>query len=92
MIEDRVEKLQDRIEGNQEAELDDTQASVISEFFTLEELEETELQDNALHEKKSSGTSNSEGIVIANYKATTYRFQKVVLQDAVREVVTRQGW
>ena len=40
MIEDRVKKLQDKIEENQEAELDDTQASVISELFTLEELEE----------------------------------------------------
>ena len=33
LTEDRVEKLQDRIEGNQEAELDDTQASVVSEIL-----------------------------------------------------------
>ena len=38
LIEDQVEKLQDKMEGNQEVELDDTQASVISEIFTLEEL------------------------------------------------------
>ena len=66
MIEDRVEKLQDRIEGNQEAELDDTQASVISEFFTLEELEELNYKTMPYMKKNSSGTSNSEGIAIAN--------------------------
>ena len=40
MIEDKVDKLQNRIEGNQEAELDDSHASDISEFYTLEEFEE----------------------------------------------------
>ena len=55
MIEDRVEKLQDIIEENQEAELDDTQASDISEFFTLEELEELNYKENALHKRKVQG-------------------------------------
>ena len=40
LIEDKVDKLQNRIEGNQEAELDDSHASDISEFYTLEEFEE----------------------------------------------------
>ena len=51
----------------------------------------TELQDNALHEKKISGTSNSEGIAIINPRLQPIDSKKVVLQDAVREVVTRQG-
>ena len=40
MIEDKVDKLQNRFEGNQEAELDDAHASDVSEFYTLEEFEE----------------------------------------------------
>ena len=40
LIEDKVDKLQNKIEGNQEAELDDAHASDVSEFYTLEELEE----------------------------------------------------
>ena len=55
MIEDRVEKLQDKIEGNQEAELDDTQASVVSEFFTLEELEELNYKTMPYMKRKVQG-------------------------------------
>ena len=55
MIEDRVEKLQDRIEGNQEAELDDTQASVVSEFFTLEELEKLNYKTMPYMKRKVQG-------------------------------------
>ena len=40
LIEDKVEKLQNRIEGNQEDELDGAHASDVSELYTLEELEQ----------------------------------------------------
>ena len=51
----------------------------------------TKIQDNALHGKKSSGTSNSEGIIISNPRLQPIDSKKVVLQEAVREMVTRQG-
>ena len=55
MIEDWVEKLQDRTEGNQEAELYDTQASVVSEFFILEELEELNYKTMSYMKRKVQG-------------------------------------
>ena len=52
LIEYKVDKLHNRIEGNQEAELDDAHASDISEFYTLEEFEELNYKEMTYIERK----------------------------------------
>ena len=65
MIEDKVDKLQNSIEGNQEAELDYAHSSDVSEFYSLEEFEELNYKAMPYMERKFR-TSNSDGISITN--------------------------
>ena len=75
MIEDKVDKLQNRIEGNQEAELDDTHASDISEFYTLEEFEELNYKAMTYKEGKFRNIKFIRNLNCKS-KAIAYRFQR----------------
>ena len=65
-------------------------ASVISEFLTLEELEELNYNTMPYIKEKFRDIKFRRNRKCKS-KATAYRFKKVVLQYAVREVVTRHG-
>ena len=67
------------------------QASVVSEIFILEELEELNYKTMPYMKRKVQGHQIQKGIAIANPRLQPIDSKKVVLQDEVREVVTRQG-
>ena len=75
LIEDKVEKLQNRFEGNQEDELDDAHASDVSEFYTLEDLEELHNKTMTYIERKFRNIKFRQNLNCKS-KATTYRFQR----------------
>ena len=73
MIEDKVDKLQNSIEGNQEAELDYAHSSDVSEFYSLEEFEELNYKAMPYMERKFRDIKFRRNL---NYKskAIAYRF------------------
>ena len=73
LIEDKVDKFHNRFEGNQEDELDDAHSSDVSEFYTLDELEELNNKAMTYIERKFKNIKFRRNL---NYKskATTYRF------------------
>ena len=75
LIGDKVDKLLNKIEGNQEVELDDTHVSDISVFYTLEEFEKLNYKAMNYIEKMFQ---NIKFIQNLNYKSKdiAYRFQR----------------
>ena len=74
LMEDKVDKVQNRIKGNQEVELDDAHASDISELYTLEEFEELNYKEMTYIERKFRNIKFIQNLKCES-KAIAYRFQ-----------------
>ena len=74
-IEDKVDKLQNGIEGNQEDELDDAHSSDISQFYTLEEFEKLNYKAMTYIERKFRNIKFRQNLNCKS-KAIAYRFQR----------------